>query len=83
MPLAGPWLIIEKIGHSFKLQLPPGYRLHPVFHTDRLRKDPNNPLPGQYNEPEEPEEVNGELEWVVNEVLASRISNGKLQYQVR
>ena len=60
--MAGPWLIIEKVGYSFKLQVPPSHRLHPVFHADRLRKDPNNPLPGQHNNPKEPQEVDGEPE---------------------
>ena len=34
-------------------------------------------------ESETPEEIDGEPEWVVDELLASRISDGKLQYQLR
>ena len=43
-----------------------------VFHADRLRKDPHNPLPGQEQRPEDPVEVNGFPEWEVDKILASR-----------
>ena len=61
-PVAGPWKILKKVGHSFKVQLPPRYKLHPVFHADRLRKNPDSPLLGQHNKPENTQEVNNELE---------------------
>ena len=58
--LAGPWKILKQIRHSYKLEVPQGFQIHPVFNTDRLRKDPENPLPGQINDPEPPELVNNE-----------------------
>jgi hypothetical protein len=45
-PLAGPFKIIEIIGHSYRLKLLISYKVWPVFHADRLRKDPENPLLG-------------------------------------
>ena len=53
-----------------------------LFHADRLRKDPNNPLLGQQQEPEKPIEINGEPEWEVDQIIASRTHHGTLQYQV-
>lgn len=81
-PLAGPFQIVSKEGHSYKLDLPKSYRINPVLHADRLRLDTDDPLPGQYNEPEPPTEVNGELEWEVERILSSRIYHRRLQYQV-
>ena len=48
-----------------------------------MAKDPDNPLPGQ--EPEEPpaEIVEGEQEWELQEILASRMYRRQLQYQVK
>ncbi len=35
----GPYQVIEKVGlKSYRLKLPQGYRLHPVFHCDLLSK---------------------------------------------
>ncbi|OJD27579.1 hypothetical protein ACJ73_01037, partial [Blastomyces percursus] len=37
----------------------------------------------QINVPPEPIEIEGENEWEIEEVLASRINRGKLQYRVK
>lgn len=81
-PLAGPFRITRMVGHSYELELPQSYKVHNVFHADRLRKDPSNPLVGQHNDPEPPIEVDGELEWEVDQILGSRIVRNRLQYQV-
>jgi hypothetical protein len=56
-PLAGPFRIIKMMGHSYQLDLPPSYKIWPIFHADRLRKDPGNPLPGQSNPEPDPMEI--------------------------
>ena len=52
-----------------------------VISADRLRKAAMDPLPGQNEDPEEPVEINGEPEWEVEEILASRVHRKKLQYK--
>ena len=59
-------------------------KIHPVFHAEKLRKDPNNPLPGQFNpEPPPLELENGETKYEVQEVLAIKLIRGKLKYRVQ
>jgi hypothetical protein len=40
----GPYKILKQIGYSFKLKLLKLIKVHPVFYTKKLRKDPRNPL---------------------------------------
>ena len=47
--MAGPFKIIEQIGHSFKLELPSLIKVYPVFHAKKLCHVPEDPLPGQQN----------------------------------
>ena len=56
-----------------------------VFTADRLRRYPNNPLPGQASENPAGEDVDGTgaEEWEVDKVTASRLYRGKLQYQAQ
>ena len=42
----GPWKILEKVGHSFRLDLPSEMKIHLILHADRLRKALINLLPG-------------------------------------
>jgi hypothetical protein len=80
--LAGPFRITGMKGNSYEVDLPANMKMSNVFHADRLRKDPNNPLPGQTQEPEPPITISNELEWTVDQILASRTHRGTLQYQV-
>ena len=80
--LAGPFRITGMKGNNYELDLPANMKTGNVFHADHLQKDPNNPLPGQLQEPETPITINGEPEWTVDQILASRTHRGTLQYQV-
>ena len=75
---AGPFQIVEQVGHSYRLKLPPHMKVHDVFHADRLRKAPMNPLPGQEETPEPPVIIEGQEEWEVKAIVAARIYRRKL-----
>ena len=68
--MAGSYAILEKIGNSYKLDLPKSMNIHPVFSPDRLRLDPQDPLPGQVNEPAPPIRINDQDEWEVEDLIA-------------
>ena len=81
---SGPFTIIAERGHSFEVEMPSSYKGSNLFHADRLRKAPTNPMPQQAVEPPPAEEIDGEPEWEIDQVLASRLFGKykKLQYQV-
>jgi hypothetical protein len=46
-------------------------KIHPVFHSNLLRLDPNDALPSQHIPPPPPIIVDGEEEWEVERILDS------------
>lgn len=83
-PVCGPYKIIEKVYNSWKLELPSTFKMHPVFHSDRLRLAPEASLPGQLNanDPADSYIVDGTVEWEVSRVISSKLAYRKLLYQV-
>jgi Chromo (CHRromatin Organisation MOdifier) domain len=81
---AGPWRVKDMRGHSYVLDLPESVKCNNLFHADRLRKASMDPLPQQTYSAPEPEEINGEPEYEVERILASRLFGSRklLQYQV-
>ena len=45
--MLGPFPIVKKVRTSYELQLPQTIKVYNVFHSNLLRKDLGNPLPGQ------------------------------------
>ena len=78
--MAGPYRILEKVGHSYRLDLPHSIKVHLVFSPNKLQKASNDPLPRQRNDLLLPIQVNGEDEWEVDEILASKTIRGSLYY---
>ncbi|KAI1001586.1 hypothetical protein K3495_g6618 [Podosphaera aphanis] len=72
----GPFTIVKVAGsYSYQLKLTEDLKsVHPVFHTSLLRPDPNNPIPGQTNEPNLPVEIDtcGESLYEVDAILDPR-----------
>jgi hypothetical protein len=81
-PSNGPFEIIEKVGHSWRLKLPSTMKVHDVYSPERLRKDPDDPLEGQELAPGETLDIAGNLEYEVESILAAKKVRQKLFYQV-
>jgi hypothetical protein len=62
MPTNGPFRVIEKVGHSYRLELPASMKVHNVFPASKLRRDPNDPLPGQVQDAPPPINITGDDE---------------------
>src|SRR5579859_524088 len=57
-------------------------RTHSVFHASLLEPYCENSWEGHVQEPPPPDEVEGELEYEVQEILDSKLVQGKLMYLV-
>ena len=82
----GPFPIERKVGsNAYCLRLPPSMsHIHPVFNIIKLTPALEDPIIGQRTIPPPlPEIVDGEEEWVVEEILDSRMMNQKLHYLVK
>ncbi|KAI2645539.1 Transposon Tf2-9 polyprotein [Labeo rohita] len=83
----GPFTILEQVNPvTFKLQLPPQYKIHPTFHISLL-KPFHPPLipstePGHEEEPPPPLLLEDGSIYAVKEILQSRRRGGQLQYLV-
>ena len=82
----GPFSIERKVGNSaYRLRLPAAMkRIHPVFNVVKLTPAPEDPIAGRRAPPQPlPEIVYGEEEWVVEEILDSKVINQKLRYLIK
>jgi hypothetical protein len=81
--MAGPFEITRKIGNSYEVKLPDTIKIYNVFSPDRLRKAAKDPLPGQVNKLLLLIVIITEEEYKVQEVLTSKLVQGKLLYRVK
>jgi hypothetical protein len=58
-------------------------KINPVFSAESLRRDPDDPLPGQANNPPLPVKVTADNEYEVQEIVAVRLVRGKLVYRAK
>ncbi|KAK3517628.1 hypothetical protein QTP70_013431 [Hemibagrus guttatus] len=82
-----PFTIVRQVNPvTYRLQLPPEYKMHPVFHVSLLK--PHHPSvllstePGVAEEPPLPLLVDDGTAYLVKEVLDSQRRGGRLEYLV-
>ncbi|KAK3510436.1 hypothetical protein QTP70_006849 [Hemibagrus guttatus] len=83
----GPFPIIRQINPiTYHLQLPPEYKIHPVFHVSLLKLHRPSVLPstepGEAEEPPLPLIVDNGAAYLVQDILDSRHRGGHLEYLV-
>ena len=57
-------------------------QIHPVFHVSLLEPYFESSIPGRILPPPPPVEIDNAVEYEVEEILDSRIRNGKLEYLI-
>jgi len=79
----GPFPVRRTINqHAIELYLPPYMQIHPVFHESLLEKVKENELSNRHQENPPPVIVNGQEEYLVKEILDSRIKYNHLEYLI-
>ena len=80
----GPYPIIERIGtQSYKLQLPPSMKIHPVFHISLLERFIESDIPGRIQPPSPPVIIKNQIEYEVEDILDSKILRKRLFYLIK
>jgi hypothetical protein len=81
--MAGPWKVLAKEGHSYRVELPALMKINLVFPAESLCCDLNNPLPSQANAPPPPIRVTADDKYKVQEIIAVKLTKGKLAYRAK
>ena len=81
----GPFKILARMGQSdsFRLELPITMKIHDVFHASLLKKAPVDAFPSQRQIAQEPVVIDGEEEWELEAIVASRYYGRWRQLQYR
>ena len=80
----GPFKVVQAIGMvSFKLELPPQWKVHPVFHAKLLHPYKETEEHGANFQEPPPDLVDGEPEWEIESILDSRWRKKREQFLIR
>ena len=75
---AGPFPITKVVGkRAFRVQLPEGSQAHPTFHVQLLEPYRVSREESRRKRPPTPEPIDGEVNYVVREIVESRRDNRK------
>jgi hypothetical protein len=75
--------VLAKEGHSYKVELPASIKINPVFPVESLCHNLNDSLPSQANAPPPPIRVTVDNEYKVQEIIAVKLTRGKLAYRAK
>jgi hypothetical protein len=81
--MAGPYKMLAKKGHSYRVELPASIKIHLVFPAKSLCRDLNDLLPGQANASPPPVNVTADNEYKVQEIIAVKLTKEKLTYRAK
>jgi hypothetical protein len=80
----GPYPISKIISpNAVELKLPPSFKIDAPINVSRLRLYKPPTIPGQQTTPQSPIEIEGEPEYIVEEILDSRLRRNKLEFLVK
>jgi transposase InsO family protein len=80
----GPFLVTAAVSHtSFRLKLPPQWKIHNVFHASLLTPYNETTTHGPNFQEPPPDLIDGQPEWEVEQILGARRRRNQLQYLVR
>jgi hypothetical protein len=80
----GPFLVTAAVSRtSFRLKLPPQWKIHNVFHASLLTPYNETTTHGPNFQEPLPDLIDGQPEWEVEQILGARRRRNQLQYLVR
>jgi hypothetical protein len=80
----GPFLVTAAVSRtSFRLKLPPQWKIHNVFHASLLTPYNETTTHGPNFQEPLPDLIDGQPEWEVEQILGARWRRNQLQYLVR
>ena len=63
----------KRENRAFKLDISPREKIHPIFHVSLLEPYKVSDRPNREQPPQEPEDIEGEMEWEVQKIVKSKI----------
>ena len=81
----GPFQVKQKVGQSsYKLELPPQTRIHPVFNSNVLKRAATDLFPGQQLQNKLPPDIiEGQEEYEVEAIFDKKVKRNGVQYRVK
>jgi hypothetical protein len=81
--MAGPWKVLAKKGHFYRVELPASMKINPVFPAESLCRDLNDSLSGQANASPPSIRVTTDNEYKIQEIIAVKLTKEKLAYRAK
>ena len=81
--MASPYKMLAKKGHFYKVELPALIKIYPVFLIKSLCRNLNNLLLSQANASPSPVNVITDDKYKVQEIIAIKLTKGKLTYRAK